>query len=72
MDLFSCASATRILEMKKTAMPFILRFVRPVDWDPGMVVHGHNVSVSAGDEKKWTHYDDSTGLLRTESDSVTD
>lgn len=70
--MFSRAAAIEILGMKQTAVPFILRFVRPVDWDPGMVVHGHNVDASAGDEKKWTHYDDSTGLLSTESDSTTD
>ena len=65
-------AARDILGMKETAVPFILRFIKLVNWGTGVVVHGYNVDPAASDEKKWTHYDDSTGILSTESDSVTD
>ena len=64
--------ARKLLGLRETVIPFVLRFIQLVDWEPGASVQGYNVDTSAGDERKWTHYDDSTGILRTESDSVTD
>lgn len=54
------------------AIPFVLRFIEHVDWEPGMAIHGYDTDPSASDEKTWTHYDDSTGVLSTESDTTTD
>ena len=55
-----------------TAMPFILRYLEPVDLGPGARLYGDRVEACAGDERRWTHYDDSTGILSTESDTETD
>jgi hypothetical protein len=56
-----------------TAMPFILRYLERVELGPGARLEGNNrADACAGDERRWTHYDDSTGILSTESDTVTD
>jgi hypothetical protein len=65
-------TARDILGAGETAVPFVLRFIELVNWKPGVAIQGYNVDASASDETKWTHYDDSTGVFSTESDTVTD
>lgn len=55
------------------AIPFVLRYLETVDLGSSAHIGGGNsLDACAGDERRWTHRDDSTGIFSTEGDTETD
>jgi hypothetical protein len=69
----SIQNAQKILHFKEGKVPFILRFIKEVVLEPGTTIIPNNGdSTVLYDERKYTHYDESTGIFSSESDSVSD
>lgn len=65
------ARASQLLGVEEaTAVPFILRYLEEVRLEGATLHTGDGVEASG--EKRWTHIKESTGILTSDDDSVTD
>ncbi len=66
-------NACEVLSIKEGKVPFVMRFVKKAELDPGTKIVPNNGDPAVMyDEKKWTHYDESSGIFSSESDTTSD